>query len=1156
MYKSFRNPKINHKYTSIFGGGDPPMDAIELAKLSPNSSNKKIFEMCYRYITRDTKKRPRSFFIGVFTVFLVVFFVSVVQNAVEQAPSIYLALSEDQIGEVDALLMPGFLGNEMKFINYTDTKPKLNNIKSIKGSSPRWIYRSKIESKENSTMGTVANLVILDTKEESEIGLGRSWEPRDLNEQECVVSSSILRELDIEANAGDRIIIKLDLNLVSESFGYNFQELLSNENLIESFLDQFLNIDPNQNYTIFPGVVINGSMLNDFIYENVKNIINPVNTTIPTLDIELIVIDAVEKPRGKWPSYLGNVVMLDSKYIFSSLINSLSIQLGSIVGSLEQLGILDENSIENLSKDYNINEYAIMLNILLKDRTTKYLSSGQDLTDYMLAFSNDIMDQIGIDYPGTLTLPVYQTLLGLQFMRYFLDQIFGVTLLILSYLGCSLIYSLLLTDIEEKTYEYGMLRALGMPHRVLIRLLILQSIFFAVPGIVFGLGLSGIINIPIARLLSGFARFEPRYVLSWSSTLLSGLLGLLMPVISNIIPIRRALSNKLRDSLDLYHDTSSDISVTKIKLNRLKISLNGISMSIFMVAAGLIIYYLVPLTFVYQSFVWFFAIFSGILVLMLLGFAILAQVLQPFFENAILFCLTYFKMRRFHSLIKKNLTSHRKRNKKTALMLTISLAAIIFAGTMFKLQSNSITQSIEFGLGSDFIITSSDPLKPIEREDYIGQLEIEKERGDVIDYTFISFDLDEYNDISSVRLGNLAMYRSTPVKIVAVDENFLKSTYSEYFLHTEYNENLKYQKTNNKIDFIKSLYTDVGNTEIPMDKDFELPIAINSGQVYNNTFFVDTALNTSKSAAIDNFDNKNIYLRTTKEYYEEYLDVLVSEAIRTRTSLDTTLPIKIMIQYRFEEDGETKSQRLIYLAKARAMLKKAPGFFLSSYQVMAYNSPVMVSEDTYMNLLKKIGDVLGSSASAAVNMTKPPAARLLIKKSSKLNSTQAEDLLNRIKAVGNRDDLIFTNTVQTVESAEVAVEGLLIFFNLVSSIASVICFFILWLSFAANIRENSWEFGILRAIGITDKQTMRLYIFEALSLVMASLFLGSLIGIIIATTLNFQFLLFIELPFKFIFPHQVFWPIVAMSFLIAIFGSLLSARDFRKKEIASVLKGK
>ena len=55
-----------------------------------------------------------------------------------------------------------------------------------------------------------------------------------------------------------------------------------------------------------------------------------------------------------------------------------------------------------------------------------------------------------------------------MFIRYFLDNIFASVTAIIVGLGMLLIFSLLLNDVEAKTYEYGMLRALGMKNRTLI----------------------------------------------------------------------------------------------------------------------------------------------------------------------------------------------------------------------------------------------------------------------------------------------------------------------------------------------------------------------------------------------------------------------------------------------------------------------------------------------------------------------------------------------------------------------------------------------------------------------------------------------------------------------------------------------------------------
>lgn len=93
----------------------------------------------------------------------------------------------------------------------------------------------------------------------------------------------------------------------------------------------------------------------------------------------------------------------------------------------------------------------------------------------------------------------------LYFIRLFLDQIFTFVVVVLIFLGGMLIYSLLLSNVEEKTYEYGMLRALGMKQYVLIELLLLQSLSFSVPGILAGLLVSFLVYIPIGNVIGTYS---------------------------------------------------------------------------------------------------------------------------------------------------------------------------------------------------------------------------------------------------------------------------------------------------------------------------------------------------------------------------------------------------------------------------------------------------------------------------------------------------------------------------------------------------------------------------------------------------------------------------------------------------------------------------
>lgn len=72
----------------------------------------------------------------------------------------------------------------------------------------------------------------------------------------------------------------------------------------------------------------------------------------------------------------------------------------------------------------------------------------------------------------------------------------------------------------------------------------------------------------------------------------------------------------------------------------------------------------------------------------------------------------------------------------------------------------------------------------------------------------------------------------------------------------------------------------------------------------------------------------------------------------------------------------------------------------------------------------------------------------------------------------------------------------------VAIIALTLSFFLILISFVGNVKDNSWEFGVLRAIGLSKKQLTRVYIYEAIALITASGFLGTFIGIVFAIVLT------------------------------------------------------
>ena len=63
-----------------------------------------------------------------------------------------------------------------------------------------------------------------------------------------------------------------------------------------------------------------------------------------------------------------------------------------------------------------------------------------------------------------------------------LVQILGAVVFLLVLMGVLAIYALIIGDVEAKTYEYGMLRVLGLRQDTLAALLGMQTTCFSLPG--------------------------------------------------------------------------------------------------------------------------------------------------------------------------------------------------------------------------------------------------------------------------------------------------------------------------------------------------------------------------------------------------------------------------------------------------------------------------------------------------------------------------------------------------------------------------------------------------------------------------------------------------------------------------------------------------
>lgn len=128
------------------------------------------------------------------------------------------------------------------------------------------------------------------------------------------------------------------------------------------------------------------------------------------------------------------------------------------------------------------------------------------------------------------------------------------------------------------------------------------------------------------------------------------------------------------------------------RLEEMGFSVNQMIVAVMLVVLGIITYYVAPMSFVYQNYSLFFFVLNLILILMILGLAFVSILILPFVEILLvkLFLLIAYKDRKLEKVIRKNLEGHKNRNTKTAMMFTIALSFLIFAGSTFELLGNLI----------------------------------------------------------------------------------------------------------------------------------------------------------------------------------------------------------------------------------------------------------------------------------------------------------------------------------------------------------------------------------------------------------------------------------------------------------------------------------
>lgn len=269
----------------------------------------------------------------------------------------------------------------------------------------------------------------------------------------------------------------------------------------------------------------------------------------------------------------------------------------------------------------------------------------------------------------------------------FLQLIFNLVMLLLFSISVLLIYSLLMLSVESKSFEFGVMRMVGLSKTNIIILVILQSFMFVIPSILSGFAVS------LTALQLGKYYADTRLQMDFEavpsvySILQALFLSTMIPLLSSLLPIRVVLDRNLNDALDIQRSKTQAVFVNilnKKQANTRPMVLVGLSITVY----GVTIYYLLPLALLSMNLTLVSQIIIFIIVGLLFALTLLAFNTQSMVERFCTQIFLFFEQASIKAMVVKNLAAHRRRNQMTALIYSLSLGFLLFLSISCRMQIN------------------------------------------------------------------------------------------------------------------------------------------------------------------------------------------------------------------------------------------------------------------------------------------------------------------------------------------------------------------------------------------------------------------------------------------------------------------------------------
>ncbi|MCK4380107.1 MAG: FtsX-like permease family protein [Candidatus Lokiarchaeota archaeon] len=709
----------------------------------------------------------------------------------------------------------------------------------------------------------------------------------------------------------------------------------------------------------------------------------------------------------------------------------------------------------------------------------------------------------------SVNLPKLEELEGGQFMLMMTTIIFWFIIILSTLITGILINSILSTSAEERQREFGITRVVGGKKTYPIKMVLFEGLILGLIGSIVGMILGVTLMRPISRAIFPMYGFQFEYAeVEWvihpDTLILTFTIGTLVSLAVSLLPALKTAKIDIIKSITPFQTKEEGWEVKKEGSMNVKSFLTGIAVA----TIGMIVFILMPNIFVTGDFMLTSALFIGLLAAIVIGLVFASVGIIPLIQKIFLGVISP-GIRKYSNIIGISLKRYSRRNTSTVVMFAISFAFIFFITSATEMQSDNTALNLKFQYGSDLVLMNQELYSP---EDALT-LEMVEELKILAGVDKLGISLHNTFDFQAT----LAAMFEVSEGQVGFSGDSSEAMMMNMFQFYSAQEETKFQTT-------------VGDM---MDFD-----AVDAGFIGINEEFVDLI---DKNLLIWKSDGSNTDY-SFNELFTHNNTCIIAKSI---ASLIGIREVGEYVRITFIDPQIEKDPGNVTLFRVVGISGGIPGFYnFRTNEMSAYGGGVMVSLENYMRLMKI--DNPGES-----NMIVDKVFINLIEKSEENIKETKDDIRNMYQ----EKDIIIDDAISKINFMEAMTERQSFLMELILMFTIMISIFGLVSSMYAVIIERKFEIGILRSMGLKNRNVRNMFLIESMIILLSAGIMGTIIGTYTGYLLQTNMGLMTEMPTIFTLPIDTLLRVFILSISFAFLGTyVILVKFFYKKSIMDIFR--